>query len=356
MNPRLRIVLLSLVVAASGACSSSPASHASSPSEGGASEPDGRDAGAPEEAASPTAIPTGLDLPTDKGPVHGSAAGGVRSFLGIPFGATTGGANRWKAPQPAAAWTSPRDVTKLGPICPQINPQTMGYDPTGDEDCLSLNVWTPDPAPTSPLPVMVWIFGGAYEFGSGGSMPYGGAQLVPKGNVVVVTLNYRVGALGFFASGALAAEGSGGAGNYGILDQRAALQWVQTNIANFGGDKNSVTLFGESAGGNSTCIHLVSPGSQGLFQRAIVESGLCTKPAETLSGAETVGDAFASALGCSGSGALACLRALTPAAVTMGPANAPPMLPGGSFTRTTPRAASSSPWSTAKSYRSNRRR
>ena len=264
--------------------------------------------------------------------VHGASAGGVRSFLGIPFAATTGGANRWKPPQPAAAWTTTLDATALGPICPQIDPSTMAYATTSDENCLTLNVWTPDPAPTKPLPVMVWIFGGAFVFGSGGAAPYSGNHLVPKGDVVVVSMNYRVGALGFLTHSGLAAEDpSHSSGNYGLLDQQAALKWVQTNIAAFGGDKTNVTIFGESAGGKSVCLQLLSPGSRGLFAKAIVESGLCLNPGLTLAAAEAQGDRFATAMGCTdmdSGAALSCLRALSPTALTNGPTTPPAQLPG----------------------------
>jgi para-nitrobenzyl esterase len=313
-SARLASLAAIFVMAILGACSSS----SSSPADGGAPA---------------TSIAAGLDVPTDKGTVHGATAGGVRSFLGIPFAGSTGGANRWKPPQPAAPWTGKRDATKLGPICPQIDPSTMAYATMADEDCLSLNVWTPDPAPTKPLPVMVWIFGGAFEFGSGGAAPYTGAHLVPKGDVVVVTLNYRVGSLGFLGHRALAAEEpSGATGNYGLLDQRAALQWVQTNIGPFGGDKTNVTMFGESAGGKSVCLQLVSPGSRGLFNRAIVESGLCTIPGLVLADAESQGDRFAQAMGCTDpTMALTCLRGKSAQEVIQGPANAPAQLPGGIF-------------------------
>jgi para-nitrobenzyl esterase len=267
--------------------------------------------------------------------VHGSTAGGVRAFLGIPFAATTGGDDRWKPPQPAAAWTTTLNATALGPICPQIDPSTMAYAKTSDENCLSLNVWTPDPAPTKPVPVMVWIYGGAFIFGSSGAAPYNGNHLVPKGDVVVVSMNYRLGALGFMAHSALAAEDpSHSTGNYGLLDQQAALKWVQTNIAAFGGDKTNVTIFGESAGGKSVCLHLLSPGSRGLFSKAIVESGLCLAPGLPLPAAESQGDRFAQAMGCAGADsgtALSCLRGLSPTVITNGPANAAAPLPGGLF-------------------------
>lgn len=322
MNARRRSLAILLILACLCvcACSSSSSSSAGASQDGGA--PDG-------------AIGSGLDVMTDKGVVHGSASGGVRAFLGIPFAATTGGANRWKPPQPVTPWSTTLDATKLGPICPQINPSTMTYDPTSDENCLSLNVWTPDPAPAAPLPVMVWIFGGAYVFGSSGAAPYSGDELVPKGNVVVVSMNYRLGPLGFMAHSALAAQDpSHTTGNYGLLDQQAALRWVQTNIGAFGGDKSNVTLFGESAGANSACLHLLAPSSQGLFQKAIIESGLCLTALLDLTDAEAEGDRFAAAMGCTGTdeaAALSCLTQISASDLTSGPASPPAPQPGGLF-------------------------
>ena len=312
-----------------GACSSSSSGTQPSEVDAGAS-----DTGSPALDGGPgEAAASSLDVPTASGIVHGATAGGVRSFLGIPFAATTGGANRWKAPQPVASWTTPFKATKLGPICPQIDPSTMKYATGGDENCLSLNVWAPDPAPKTPVPVMVWIYGGAFVFGSSGAAPYDGNHLVPKGNVIVVSMNYRVGPLGFLSHSALAAEDPNHAtGNYGLLDQQAALKWVQTNIAQFGGDKTKVTLFGESAGGKSTCLHLLSPGSRGLFSGAIVESGFCTMPGLALPQAENQGDRYAQAIGCTDSAtALSCLRAKSPTDITNGPATTPAPLPGGIF-------------------------
>jgi para-nitrobenzyl esterase len=304
-------------------------------------------------------VSTGLDVVTDKGTVQGSTSGGVRSFLGIPYAASPEGANRWKVPQPVAAWTGTKDATALGPVCPQpvawpaanawrgsdggtddggSETPIVTYNEASSEDCLSINVWTPDPAPTAPLPVMVYIHGGAWffgsstkDFGSDSAAPiFTGQELVPKGNVVVVTFNYRLGQLGFLAHNALSAESaSGSSGNYGLLDQRAALQWVQTNIAAFGGDKNNVTIFGESAGGWSVCLHLVSPGSSGLFHRAIVESGICVAPLSTLSAAEARGDAFAKLMGCTDpANVLSCLRGLTAEAIAT---PSFPIQPGGLF-------------------------
>jgi para-nitrobenzyl esterase len=316
----VRSFALAFAVAFAAACSSSSSNSSASP---------------PKDAGAGEASIASLDVATDKGMVHGASAAGVRSFLGIPFAATTGGSNRWKPPQPATAWTTTLNATALGPICPQIDPSTSAYATTSDENCLTLNVWTPALESATPLPVMVWIFGGAYSFGSGGAAPYSGDQLVPKGNVVVVTMNYRVGTLAFFAHTELAAEDpSHSTGNYGLLDQQAALKWVQTNIAAFGGDKNNVTVFGESAGANSVCLQLLSPGSRGLFAKAIIESGLCLTPDETLVAAEAEGDRFAQAMGCADTGsttALSCLRQLSATAITNGPASPPPEAPGGFF-------------------------
>ncbi len=334
MNSISRSAALTFAVFCLGACSSSSPSPAANP----ALDSGNPDVTSPPVEAGPAAeaSASSLDVPTDKGMVHGATAGGVRSFLGIPFAATTAVPNRWKPPQPVAAWTTTLKATALGPICPQINPSTMKYDPTSDENCLSLNVWTPDPAPTTPLPVMVWIFGGAFVFGSSGAAPYNGDHLVPKGDVVVVSMNYRVGALGFLSHSALATEdpSNPSTGNYGLLDQQAALKWVQTNIAAFGGDKNNVTLFGESAGGKSVCLQMLSKGSQGLFSKAIVESGLCTIPGLALAPAEAQGDRFAQAMGCTDTDsatALSCLRGLSATALTNGPTNSPAPLPGGLF-------------------------
>jgi para-nitrobenzyl esterase len=318
---------LAVATALLGLCSCS--SKSSTPSNSAV------DSGSADVVTADVAIANGLDVMTGNGMVHGATAGGVRSFLGIPFAATTGGDNRWKPPQPAAAWTTTLNATALGPICPQIDPSTMAYATTSDENCLSLNVWTPDPAPTTPVPVMVWIFGGAFVFGSGGAAPYDGNHLVPKGDVVVVSMNYRVGPLGFLTHSALAAEDpSHSTGNYGLLDQQAALKWVQTNIAAFGGNKNNVTIFGESAGAKSICLQLLAPSSQGLFNKAIVESGLCLTPGLTLGPAEAEGDRFAQAMGCADADsatALPCLRGLSATAITNGPATPPPQLPGGFF-------------------------
>src|SRR5579883_367977 len=264
--------------------------------------------------ANAPSIPMGTTIPTMQGSVLGASDGTTRAFLGIPYAAPPVGALRFRPPQPAPAWSGTKPATKLGPACPQIKTslQGGGFDSTTNEDCLVLNVWTPN-APQTLKPVMVFIHGGGFVLGSGGDPLYDGTNLSHAGDVVVVTLNYRLGPLGFLAHPALDSEDPNHAtsGNYGILDQRMALQWVHDNIANFGGDPANVTLFGESAVGNSVCVHLVSPGSKGLFQRAIVESGFCTVanfPTRDLW--ELQGTALSMTLGCAGDAGTVrdCLR------------------------------------------------
>jgi para-nitrobenzyl esterase len=241
---------------------------------------------------------------TTAGPVTGAITGDVASFLGIPYAEAPVGALRWAPPQPRAPWTTPLDATKFGNWCPASS--------STDEDCLSLNVWAPAHALQGRrrrgLPVMVWLHGGAFFLGSGAQ--FDPTKLVTTGNLIVVTLNYRLGALGFLAHPALSAESPyGGSGNYGIMDQQLALRWVQDNIAAFGGNPKRVTIFGESAGGTSVFAQLVSPTAKGLFHRAISQSGTSEQRLPTLSQAEATGEAFARAVGCPGQTA-ACLRAV----------------------------------------------
>jgi para-nitrobenzyl esterase len=210
----------------------------------------------------------GLDLTATipSGRLRG-AGGEVVSFKGIPYAAAPVGRLRWRAPEDPAAWRNVRDATQFGPQCPQ--PQPGG---AVNEDCLTLNVWTSARSPTERLPVMVWIHGGGFFRGSGSNSAYDGEALARRG-VVLVTLNYRLGALGFLTHPALSRESAHGvSGNYGLLDQIAALRWVQKNIAHFGGDPASITVFGESGGANSICILMVSPLAKGLFHRAILQS------------------------------------------------------------------------------------
>lgn len=256
-----------------------------------------------------------MDAPeviTDKGPVKGAIAGATRTFFGVPYAAPPVGDLRWKPPQPAKAWSEPLDATKKGPFCPQLS--ALGSSPMAgtSEDCLSLNVWTPSIAPGSKAPVLFWIHGGGFILGSGAEATYDGQLLSEATGAVVVTINYRLGPLGFLAHGALAAEDAGhpSSGMYGFEDQRAALAWAKANIAAFGGDPGNITLFGESAGGISTCLHLLSPASKGLFHRAIIESGPCSVGASaTAKENELQGAALAKAVGCEDpTTELACLR------------------------------------------------
>jgi len=260
-----------------------------------------------------------LVVATESGPVRGQAHDGARVFLGIPYAAPPVGERRWRPPAPPEAWSGTRDAAALGPECPGTLPVLNA--PVGDdEDCLSLNVVTPDPAPAA-APVMVWIHGGGFI--SRDSLFAGvtrGDRLAASGGVVVVSFNYRLGPLGFLAHPALAAENPGdpSSGNYGIADQIAALEWVQRNIAGFGGDPGNVTIFGQSAGGWSVCVHLASRRSSGLFHRAIVQSGVCTLPLPSLDVAEQQGERLAESLGCGAAEAadeIACLRAASPRAL-----------------------------------------
>jgi para-nitrobenzyl esterase len=215
-----------------------------------------------------------LESDVTGGRVAGVAAGGVVSFKGIPFAAPPVGALRWKAPQPVKPWTGVRDASKFGPACVQdpMFPRLFGGPPEMSEDCLYLNVWTPAKAAGDALPVMVWLHGGGFVGGQTSVPLYDGTKLAEKG-VVVVSVAYRLGAFGFLAHPDLSRESGKGSGNYGLLDQIAGLQWVKANVAKFGGDPGCVTIFGESAGGESVSMLAASPAAKGLFQRAISESG-----------------------------------------------------------------------------------
>ena len=258
-------------------------------------------------AASPASSGASPIVRSDGGLVRGADAAGVRSFLGLPYAAPPTGNLRWRPPHPAAAWSGVRDATKFGPSCPQ---STVGnpFLPPGpiSEDCLYLNVYTPASHSSSGggRPVLVWIHGGGLV--QDGARNYDGTKLAADGTVVV-TINYRLGALGFLAHPALASRPGGAAGNYGLMDQQAALRWVQRNIARFGGDPRNVTIAGQSAGGLSVLAQMVSPGARGLFQRAIVQSGTFALNQRPLATAEAAGETFATAVGCPDQSA-ACLR------------------------------------------------
>jgi len=254
-------------------------------------------------------------LTIDSGTLVGNDDGTVQSFKVIPYAAPPVGELRWMPPAEPARWSGDRAATSYGPICPQApRPDRLALATTAalpqSEDCLSLNVWTPKAAKSAP--VMVWIHGGGHRFGSGASPVYDGANFAHDG-IVLVTINYRLGILGYFAHPALtkAASADASLGNYGAMDQIAALSWVQRNIAHFGGDPKSVTVFGESAGGASILYLLATPSAHGLFAKAIVESGGGWAEPETLASKELEGADFATQAGLAGANAtLAQLRAI----------------------------------------------
>ena len=259
-----------------------------------------------EESAAPTPEPPADPAlaRTATGLVRGVVAPDHRLFAGIPYAAPPVGPLRWQPPAPPAPWQGIRDATMTGPRCMQdASDLEMGRKTA--EDCLSVNVWTPPPSGEK-RPVMVWIHGGAFINGSGGL--YDSRALAARGDIVVVTLNYRLGALGFLAHPSLGAKGA--VGNYGLADQQAALRWVRDNIANFGGDPDAVTIAGESAGGMSVCDHLVAPDSAGLFRAALIQSGPCQAQV-ALPEAQRISLDYARDAGCGEpTTAAACLRAL----------------------------------------------
>jgi para-nitrobenzyl esterase len=253
---------------------------------------------------SATTVFAAAPVETANGQVEGtsSADAKVRIFKGIPFAAPPVGDLRWKAPQPPANWSGVRKATQFGARCMQarIYSDMVFRDSGPSEDCLYLNVWTPAAEAGAKLPVMVWIYGGGFAAGATSEPRQDGEHLAEKG-VIVVSANYRLGIFGFFAHKELAKEsGNDSAGNYGLLDQVAALEWVHKNIGAFGGDPGNVTIFGESAGSFSVSALMASPLTQGLFQRAIGESGAFfgrTLQAKTVKQSEEADEKFAKTIG-----------------------------------------------------------
>ena len=269
------------------------------------------------------------------GALKGSRDGDILSFKGVPFAAPPVGDLRWRAPQAVSPWTGVRSAAAYGHDCMQ-KPFPSDAAPLGtapSEDCLVLNVWRPADAGGGKLPVMVWIYGGGFVNGGSSPAVYDGGQFAKHG-IVFVSFNYRVGRFGFFAHPALTKQDPDGGllGNYGYMDQIAALRWVQRNIAAFGGDASNVTVFGESAGGGSVHMLLTSPMAKGLFAKAIIESGGGRSGllgARRIKDAEPIGVALAKANGIDGEGpeSLAALRAMPAEKIvnglnmaTMGPA------------------------------------
>ena len=218
------------------------------------------------------AAPPVVDAPAGK--LRGVESGQTHAFKGIPYALPPTGALRWKPPLPATKWKDVRDATAYGPACVQPKAKSgsiYAWDLGAiSEDCLTLNIWTP--AAARKAPVFVWIHGGALSTGSGGEPMYDGTKFAERG-IVVVSINYRLGVLGFLAHPALSAESRRNiSGNYGLMDQIAALRWVNRNIASFGGDPANVTIAGESAGGLSVMYLMAAPGARGLFHKAIAQS------------------------------------------------------------------------------------
>jgi para-nitrobenzyl esterase len=259
-----------------------------------------------------TANPPGV-ITTQYGAVSGTMESGVYAYKGIPYAAPPVGALRWRDPLPPDCWPDVRDASSFGSRCPQLSDGAV----VGDEDCLTLNVWTPDPtAANGSMPVMLFIHGGGNVQGSAsdtlrdGSYLYDGAVLARNGGAVVVTINYRLGVFGFLAHPALSTEpGQTNHGNYGLADQIAALTWVQQNVAAFGGDPARVLIFGESGGARDVCALVASPRAAGLFSRALMESETCD--AAPLARHEAAGETLAQTAGCADAADVpGCLRAL----------------------------------------------
>lgn len=244
---------------------------------------------------------------TESGPVRGTIRNGSLEFRGIPFAAAPKGKLRWAPPQPVSPWKGIRDATEFGPACPQVARYGL-TEASNNEDCLTINISIPatfDRKSGEKLPVLFWIHGGAYVGGS--SSLYRLDQLARDGGLIVVSANYRIGVFGWMPHPAFDPETTGA---YGLLDQRSALQWVQRNIAAFGGDPNNVTIAGESAGAGSVCMHLINPEtSKGLFHKAIVMSGGCLQALPKIEEVYPVARKFSELVGCTDSKTeLQCLQ------------------------------------------------
>ena len=271
---------------------------------------DGGNGGDGGACASSVVAAPGLAV-TDRGPVQGTTSNGTWAYFAIPYAAPPVGALRWQAPQPPACWSTPLAATTFGSECVQLDAGATKV--VGAEDCLTLNVWAPSGAtPSSALPVLFFVHGGGNVQGSAsetrsGVALYDGSLLAAATNSVVVTINYRLGPLGWLAHASFA-DAHGGSGNYGTLDQIAALAFVQRNATAFGGDPSRVLLFGESAGAVNVCALVASPLAKGLFSAALMESGGCTS--STSAAAQSFADGFAQKVGCGAGDVAACLRAI----------------------------------------------
>ncbi|MGW3539343.1 carboxylesterase/lipase family protein [Nocardia niigatensis] len=264
--------------------------------------------------AAPGDAPADLIATVATGAIRGIHADGIQEYLGVPFAASTAGADRFAPPRPTPPWTGIRSAATHSPQCPQSPPlpNIPALQPSS-EDCLTIDLYVPEHAAGATLPVMVWLYGGAFVLGSNAQYD-SPARLVREGQVIVAIPNYRVGPFGFLALPELAADNGAITGTYGTLDQQAALRWIRDNAAAFGGDPGNVTLFGESAGGMSVCTQLASPSARGLYTKAIIESGSCARsplapPTKEIAYQRSAD--YASSIGCDDPATrLRCLREL----------------------------------------------
>lgn len=257
-------------------------------------------------ACSPTPVHTDVS----QGKLKGYLKDDVEYYLGVPYAKPPVGDLRWRPPAPADNWQGTLEAQDNSTPCVQFSP--VGGGLMGNENCLYLNIWSPAEKPAAPLPVMVWLHGGGFIVGQNSYFPDEGARLAQRQNVVVVAPNYRLGIFGFLAHDSLTAEDPAhhSSGNYGIMDQTAALRWVRDNIEAFGGDPGNVTIFGQSAGGISVCAQLISPAASGLFHQAINQSGPCGTPMATPAAVNHLGEEVQNALGCADAADVPdCMRA-----------------------------------------------
>jgi para-nitrobenzyl esterase len=257
---------------------------------------------APAVAAQPPVVET------QSGSVRGVTDGGFQKFLGLPYAAPPVRGLRFAAPAAPVRWHGVQVANRQSPACLQFEPTGIREQQATSEDCLYVDVYRPRGAKrTSKLPVMVWFHGGGHTQGTG--VIYGGGTMAAKTKTVIVTVNYRLGALGYLAHPALSAVTPGGSGNYGLMDEVASLRWVQRNIRNFGGNPSNVTIYGQSAGASAVCMLLATPDAKGLFQKGIMESSACTAARGTLAAGEAAGVGFATAVGCTDPATVVgCLR------------------------------------------------
>jgi para-nitrobenzyl esterase len=242
-------------------------------------------------------------------------------FLGLPYAAPPVRELRFAPPATPQSWQAIRSADRQAPACLQFEPTGVREEQAASEDCLYLDVYRPAKAAmNAKLPVMVWFHGGGNTQGTG--VIYGGGTIAAKTDTIIISINYRLGALGFLAHPALSAATPGGSGNYGRMDQLASLKWVRDNIGNFGGDPQNVTIYGQSAGGGAVCDMLAMPSARGLFDKAIVESSACTASRNTLAAGEQSGIKFAQSIGCTDDATIvSCLRKAWPGKLIANQAN-----------------------------------